>query len=74
MLNASMTARPVTKRTAPPLPVITGKCWDVLEGMVLLPEDAGDHREVDEGVGEDADVVLLRLSLAGAVPTGGVAG
>ena len=54
--------------------MIVGKCWEVLEGVVLLPEDAGDRREVDDEGGEDADVVLLRLSLAGAVPTGGLAG
>ena len=56
------------------MPAITGNCWDVLEGVVFLPEDAGDRREVDDVGREDADVVLLRLSLAGAVPAGGVAG
>ena len=62
------------KRTAAPLSAITGICWDVLEGTVFLPEGAGDRREVDDRVGEDADVVLLQLSLAGAVPAGGIAG
>ena len=52
------------------MPVITGKCWDMLEGVVLLPEDAEDRCEVDDGVGEGAGVVLLRLSLAGAASVG----
>ena len=60
---------PTTKRTAAPWP-ITGKRWNVLGRVVLLPEDVGDHRELDDAVGEDAGVILLQLSLAGAASAG----
>ena len=63
---------PATKKDGGAMAGDHRKTLEHARRVVLLAEDVGDHRELDDGVGEDAGVILLQLSLAGAASAGGV--